>query len=257
MDRLDSYLVKNGLVKTRTRSKYEIENGNVSVNGKIITKPSFKVSDEDEIIVNNSFDYVSKGALKLLKAKEEFNIDFNNKVMLDIGSSTGGFSEVALRNNIKKIIAIDVGKDQFNKDLQKDDRVELHEETDIRDFNIKEKIDLITIDVSFISVLKIIDKIKEINPNEIVLLIKPQFECGKEIADKYKGIPLNKEVHKEVINRVINNFKNINYMIQDLTYSPVTGGSGNIEYLAYFTKNNFKKINIQSIVEKSFEYFKK
>lgn len=257
MDRLDNYLVKNGLVKTRTRSKYEIENGNVSVNGKIITKPSFKVSDEDEIIVNNSFDYVSKGALKLLKAKEEFNIDFNNKVMLDIGSSTGGFSEVALRNNIKKIIAIDVGKDQFNKDLQKDDRVELHEETDIRDFNIKEKIDLITIDVSFISVLKIIDKIKEINPNEIVLLIKPQFECGKEIADKYKGIPLNKEVHKEVINRVINNFKNINYMIQDLTYSPVTGGSGNIEYLAYFTKNNFKEINIQSIVEKSFEYFKK
>ena len=257
MDRLDNYLVKNGLVKTRTRSKYEIENGNVSVNGKVVTKPSFKVSDEDEIIVNNSFDYVSKGALKLLKAKEEFNIDFNNKVMLDIGSSTGGFSEVALRNNIKKIIAIDVGKDQFNKDLQKDDRVELHEETDIRDFNIKEKIDLITIDVSFISVLKIIDKIKEINPNEIVLLIKPQFECGKEIADKYKGIPLNKEVHKEVINRVINNFKNINYMIQDLTYSPVTGGSGNIEYLAYFTKNNFKEINIQSIVEKSFEYFKK
>ena len=257
MDRLDSYLVTNGFISTRTRSKYEIENGNVLVNGKVVTKASFKVSDNDEITINNKFDYVSKGALKLLKAKEEFNIDFNNKVMLDIGSSTGGFSEVALRNNIKKVIAVDVGKDQFNKDLQKDDRVELHEETDIRDFNIKEKIDLITIDVSFISVLKIIDKIKEINPNEIVLLIKPQFECGKEIADKYKGIPLNKEVHKEVINRVINNFKNNNYMIQDLTYSPVTGGSGNIEYLAYFTKNNFKEINIQSIVEKSFEYFKK
>lgn len=257
MDRLDSYLVTNGFISTRTRSKYEIENGNVLVNGKVVTKASFKVSDNDEITINNKFDYVSKGALKLLKAKEEFNIDFSNKVMIDIGSSTGGFSDVALRNNIKKIIAIDVGKDQFDKDLQKDDRVELHEETDIRDFNIKEKIDLITIDVSFISVLKIIDKIKEINPNEIVLLIKPQFECGKEIADKYKGIPLNKEVHKEVINRVINNFKNINYMIQDLTYSPVTGGSGNIEYLAYFTKNNFKEINIQSIVEKSFEYFKK
>ena len=257
MDRLDSYLVTNGFISTRTRSKYEIENGNVSVNGKVVTKASFKVSDNDEITINNKFDYVSKGALKLLKAKDEFKIDFNNKIMLDIGSSTGGFSDVALRNNIKKVIAIDVGKDQFNKDLQKDDRVELHEETDIRDFNIKEKIDLITIDVSFISVLKIIDKIKEINPNEIVLLIKPQFECGKEIADKYKGKPLNKEVHKEVINRVINNFKNINYMIQDLTYSPVTGGSGNIEYLAYFTKNNFKEINIQSIVEKSFEYFKK
>lgn len=256
MDRLDNYLVKNKLVKTRTRSKYEIENGNVSVNGKIITKPSFKVSDEDEIIVNNSFDYVSKGALKLLKAKEVFNIDFNNKVMLDIGSSTGGFSEVALRNNIKKVIAVDVGKDQFDEKLKEDKRVELHEETDIRNFEIKESIYIITIDVSFISVTKFLDKINSINPKEIILLIKPQFECGKELADKYKGIPLNKEVHFNIINNIIKSFSNINFNIQDLTYSPIKGGSGNIEYLAYFTKNEINTIDVYDVVEKSFNSFK-
>ena len=256
MDRLDTYLVTHNLVSTRNKGQYEIEKGNVLVNGKVVTKASFKVSDEDEVKVNNSFDYVSKGALKLLKAKEVFNIDFNNKTMLDIGSSTGGFSEVALRNNIKKVIAIDVGKDQFDNKLKQDSRVELYEETDIRDYVINEKIDIVTIDVSFISVTKFINKLKEINSNEIVLLIKPQFECGKEIADKYKGVPLNKEVHKEVINNIINSFSKIDYNIQSLTYSPITGGSGNIEYLAYFTKENKKEISIEKEIENSFKELK-
>ena len=253
MDRLDTYLVTHNLVSTRNKGQYEIEKGNVLVNGKVVTKASYKVSDEDEVKVNNSFDYVSKGALKLLKAKEVFNIDFNNKTMLDIGSSTGGFSEVALRNNIKKVIAIDVGRDQFDYKLKEDSRVELHEETDIRNYTVNEKIDIVTIDVSFISVTKFIDKLKEINPTEIVLLIKPQFECGKEIADKYKGVPLNKEVHKEVINSIINSFSKIDYNIQELTYSPITGGSGNIEYLAYFTKSNSKNINIELVINTAFK----
>lgn len=253
MDRLDSLLVKKGLVISRTRGEYEIKNGNVLVDGKVVTKPSTKVSDDQEIVINNKFDYVSKGALKLLKAIESFNIDLSNKVMLDIGSSTGGFSDVALRNNIKKVIAVDVGTDQFDKELQKDNRIELHENTDIRNFNIKEEIDTVTIDVSFISVTKIISKLEEINPKGIVLLIKPQFECGKEISDKYKGIPLNKEVHKEVIEKVINAFKNINYNISGLTYSPITGGSGNIEYLAYFTKDNKKEIDVEEIINNAFK----
>ena len=254
MDRLDSLLVKKGLVVSRTRGEYEIKNGNVLVDGKVVTKPSTKVSDDSEIIINNKFDYVSKGALKLLKAIEVFNIDLNNKVMLDIGSSTGGFSDVALRNNIKKVIAVDVGTDQFDINLKKDTRVELHENTDIRTFNIKDKIDTVTIDVSFISVTKIISKIKEINPNEIVLLIKPQFECGKDISDKYKGIPLNKEVHKNVIENVIKSFNDIGYYINGLTYSPITGGSGNIEYLGYFKKENKKEINIEEIIDKAYSF---
>ena len=141
MDRLDSLLVKKGLVSSRNKALYEIENGNVLVDGIVVTKPSKKFNLEVEITINNKFDYVSKGALKLLKAKEVFNLDFNNKVMLDIGSSTGGFTDVALRNNIKKVIAVDVGSDQFEKDLLKDNRIELHENTDIRNFNIKEEID--------------------------------------------------------------------------------------------------------------------
>ncbi|MBO6195700.1 MAG: TlyA family RNA methyltransferase [Bacilli bacterium] len=253
MDRLDSLLVKKGLVISRTRGEYEIKNGNVLVDGKVVTKPSTKFNDDVEIVINNKLDYVSKGALKLLKAIESFNIDLSNKVMLDIGSSTGGFSDVALRNNIKKVIAVDVGTDQFDKNLQNDSRIELHENTDIRNFNITEEIDTVTIDVSFISVTKIIDKLKEINPKEIVLLIKPQFECGKEMSDKYKGIPLNKEVHKEVIEKVINAFKNINYNISGLTYSPITGGSGNIEYLAYFTKDNKTEIDIEKIINNAFK----
>lgn len=253
MDRLDSLLVKKGLVTSRTRGEYEIKNGNVLVDGKVVTKPSTKVSDDQEIVINNKLEYVSKGALKLLKAIESFNLDLSNKVMLDIGSSTGGFSDVALRNNIKKVIAVDVGTDQFDKELQKDNRIELHENTDIRTFNITEEIDTVTIDVSFISVTKIISKLEEINPKEIVLLIKPQFECGKEISDKYKGIPLNKEVHKDVIENVIKSFKHINYNISGLTYSPITGGSGNIEYLAYFTKDNEKEIDIEEIINNAFK----
>lgn len=253
MDRLDSLLVKKGLVVSRTRGEYEIKNGNVLVDGKVVTKPSTKVSDESEIVINNKFDYVSKGALKLLKAIEVFNIDLNNKVMLDIGSSTGGFSDVALRNNIKKVIAVDVGTNQFDKNLQKDTRIELHENTDIRNFIITDKIDTATIDISFISVTKIISKLEEINPKEIVLLIKPQFECGKEISDKYKGIPLNKEVHKNVIKNIIKSFEEIGYYISGLTYSPITGGSGNIEYLGYFTKYNKQDIDIDNVVDISFE----
>lgn len=253
MDRLDSLLVKKGLVTSRTRGEYEIKNGNVLVDGKVVTKPSTKFNEDVDIVINNKLDYVSKGALKLLKAIESFNIDLSNKVMLDIGSSTGGFSDVALRNNVRKVIAVDVGTDQFDKNLQKDSRIELHENTDIRNFNITEEIDTVTIDVSFISVTKIISKLEEINPKDIVLLIKPQFECGKEISDKYKGIPLNKEVHKDVIEKVIKSFNDINYNISGLTYSPITGGSGNIEYLAYFTKDNKKEIDVEEIINNAFK----
>ncbi len=256
MDRLDSLLVKKGLVISRTRGEYEIKNGNVLVDGKVITKPSTKVSDESELVINNKFDYVSKGALKLLKAIEVFNIDLSNKVMLDIGSSTGGFSDVALRNNIKKVIAVDVGSNQFDENLKKDSRVELHENTDIRNFNITDIIDTVTIDISFISVTKIISKLKEIDPKEIVLLIKPQFECGKDISDMYKGIPLNKEVHKEVIEKVLKSFSDIGYNIQNITYSPITGGSGNIEYLGCFKKENKKEINIDNVINEAFKELK-
>ena len=253
MDRLDNTLVKRNLISSRTRAIYEIKNGNVLVNDKVIVKPSKIVKDEDNIIIKNKLNYVSKGALKLVKAIDKFNIILKNKVLLDIGSSTGGFTDVALRNDIKKVIAVDVGKDQFNEKLKEDKRVELYEQTDIRSFTPKDKVDIVTIDISFISVLKIIDKLKEISPNEILLLIKPQFECGKEISDKYKGIPLDKSVHYNVINNIINSFSKEGFYIQNLTYSPIRGGSGNIEYLGYFSKEKTKEIDINGVIKKAFK----
>lgn len=253
MDRLDNTLVKRNLISSRTRAIYEIKNGNVLVNDKVIVKPSKIVKDEDNIIIKNKLNYVSKGALKLVKAIDKFNIILKNKVLLDIGSSTGGFTDVALRNDIKKVIAVDVGKDQFNEKLKEDKRVELYEQTDIRSFTPKDKVDIVTIDISFISVLKIIDKLKEISPSEILLLIKPQFECGKEISDKYKGIPLDKSVHYNVINNIINSFNKEGFYIQNLTYSPIRGGSGNIEYLGYFSKEKTKEIDINGVIKKAFK----
>ena len=253
MDRLDNTLVKRNLISSRTRAIYEIKNGNVLVNDKVIVKPSKVVKDEDNIIIKNKLNYVSKGALKLVKAIDKFNIILKNKVLLDIGSSTGGFTDVALRNDIKKVIAVDVGKDQFNEKLKEDKRVELYEQTDIRSFTPKDKVDIVTIDISFISVLKIIDKLKEISPSEILLLIKPQFECGKEISDKYKGIPLDKSVHYNVINNIINSFNKEGFYIQNLTYSPIRGGSGNIEYLGYFSKEKTKEIDINGVIKKAFK----
>ena len=253
MDRLDNTLVKRNLISSRTRAIYEIKNGNVLVNDKVIVKPSKIVKDEDNIIIKNKLNYVSKGALKLVKAIDKFNIILKNKVLLDIGSSTGGFTDVALRNDIKKVIAVDVGIDQFNEKLKEDKRVELYEQTDIRSFTPKEKVDIVTIDISFISVLKIIDKLKEISPSEILLLIKPQFECGKEISDKYKGIPLDKSVHYNVINNIINSFNKEGFYIQNLTYSPIRGGSGNIEYLGYFSKEKTKEIDINGVIKKAFK----
>ena len=253
MDRLDNTLVKRNLISSRTRAIYEIKNGNVLVNDKVIVKPSKVVKDEDNIIIKNKLNYVSKGALKLVKAIDKFNIILKNKVLLDIGSSTGGFTDVALRNDIKKVIAVDVGKDQFNEKLKEDKRVELYEQTDIRSFTPKDKVNIVTIDISFISVLKIIDKLKEISPSEILLLIKPQFECGKEISDKYKGIPLDKSVHYNVINNIINSFNKEGFYIQNLTYSPIRGGSGNIEYLGYFSKEKTKEIDINGVIKKAFK----
>ena len=254
MERLDNVLVKKGFFESRNKAIYEIKSNNVLVNGKIENKPSKQINFDDKIEIISKLEYVSKGGLKLEKAINEFNLDLSNKIMLDIGSSTGGFSDVALRNNIKKIIAVDVGVNQFNKKLLECKKIELYENTDIRDFDVsKYNINFVTIDVSFISVTKIIPKLAEIKDlKEIVLLIKPQFECGKALSDKFKGIPLNKEVHKNVIKNIIEEFRKINFNIQNLTFSPIKGGSGNIEYLAYFNNTEEKLINIDKIIQDAF-----
>ena len=215
--RLDNYLVENDYFDTRNKAQIAIKNNNVLVNNKCINKNSYIVNSNDEVkIVGEVLKYVSKGGLKLEKAINEFDINLSNKVMCDIGSSTGGFSDVALQNNIKKIYAIDVGSNQMDNKIRNNKKIVLYENTDFRkiDSNILLDVDIITIDVSFISVTKLLPYINKLgNVEEIVCLIKPQFECGMEIASKYKGIILNKDIHKNIIERVIKEFNNINYYV--------------------------------------------
>lgn len=256
MTRIDIELVKRGIFETRNKAQNEIKNKIVYCNNVCITKPAFDVTDTDIIeIKGEKLKYVSRGGLKLEKAIKEFNIDLKDKILIDIGSSTGGFSDCALQNGIKKVYAIDVGTDQFDKTLRLNNKINLYENTDFRniDNNIINDANIATIDVSFISVTKLTSKLKELtNLSEIICLIKPQFECGKEVSDKYRGVPLNKEVHKSVIERVIKSFKDNNYYINSLTSSPIKGGNGNIEYLAYFKRDKERSINIEEVVNKAF-----
>lgn len=256
MTRIDIELVKRGIFETRNKAQNEIKNKIVYCNNVCITKPSFDVKDTDIIeIKGEKLKYVSRGGLKLEKAIKEFNINLNDKILIDIGSSTGGFSDCAIQNGIKKVYAIDVGTNQFDKNLRQNNKVNLYENTDFRniDNNIINDANIASIDVSFISVTKLTSKLKELtNLSEIICLIKPQFECGKEVSDKYKGVPLDKEVHKSVIENVIKSFKENNYYINNLTSSPIKGGNGNIEYLAYFKRNNESKIDINEVINEAF-----
>ena len=259
-NRIDKEIVNRKLVASRSKVQELISNGFVECNGKIIKKPSFQVNESDEIKIleNETLKYVSRGGLKLEKAINKFKIDMNNKVIMDIGSSTGGFTDCALQHGAKKVIAIDVGTDVMDKSLRLDNRIELHEKTNIKNLEHKyfENIDIITTDVSFISIKKIIDKIyQEQIKVDLICLIKPQFECGKELADKYKGIILNKSIHISIIKDIINYFKQKDFYIKELDSSQIRGGDGNIEYVSYFSNkdNDIKSINIEEIVKKAFK----
>lgn len=201
--------------------------------------------------------YVSRGGKKLEFAIEQFNISFKNKIVIDLGSSTGGFTDCALQNNALKVKAIDVGNNQFDKTLLKNNAITLYENTDFRkiDSSLISDATILVIDVSFISITKMINKISELeNVSEIICLVKPQFECGKLIADKYKGIIKDKLVHINVLTNVLNSFNQIGFYEQKICCSPIKGGSGNIEYLVYFTKeNNEEKKDLNKIVNKSFK----
>jgi len=257
--RLDIELVNQGFVDSRTKAQELIKCGYVLCNGTVIRKNSFQVTDLDKIEVteNNSLKYVSRGGLKLEKAIEEFGINFHDKNIMDIGSSTGGFTDCAIQHGANKVVAIDVGTNVMDKELRNNERVSLYENTNVKDLDksLFENIDYILIDVSFISLIKVFKKIEDTNIKvDVISLIKPQFECGKEIADRYKGVILNPDIHKEIVRELIKEINSLNFYIKNLTFSPIRGGSGNIEYLAYFTnKINYNdKIDIDRIVTEAF-----
>lgn len=259
-NRLDIELVKRGFVRSRTKAQELIKSRYVLCNDKIVDKNSIYVSDADEIKIleNDSLKYVSKGGEKLEKAIREFDLCFLNKNVMDIGSSTGGFTDCAIQNGAKEVIAIDVGTDVMDKNLRKNKKVKLYENTNIKDLSniLFKNLDYILIDVSFLSLIRVFEKIADSNIDiDVISLIKPQFECGKDIARKYKGVILNKNIHKEVIKNLVARINSLGFFLKDITFSPIKGGDGNIEYLAYFTNkiNQNGDICISKTVDDAFK----
>ena len=258
MDRLDVIIFEKGLSKSRSNSKDLIKNGLVSVNGKVCQKPSFVVSNEDEIKVSESANlFVGRGGLKLSKAIDEFSVNLKNTVCLDIGASTGGFTDCMLKNGAKKVYAVDVGEGQLDKSLCIDERVINLEKTNIKDIPagyFSDYIDFISIDVSFISLKQVLPKARELisDNGEIIALIKPQFEAGKKNLNK-NGVVKDIKTHKAVLNDIVSFSENY-FSVCGLTFSPIARKDGNIEYLIYLKKGENSLVkDISDIVDKAFK----
>lgn len=237
-ERLDVLLVEKGLVASRERAKSSIMAGLVFVNGQRVDKAGTMVPVEGTILVTgDSIGYVSRGGLKLAKALDSFGIDLTGKVMADIGASTGGFTDCALKNGAVMVYAIDVGYGQLAWSLRTDDRVVNMERTNIRNVtqeDLGQPLDFASIDVAFISLTKVLPVVKTLlcDTGTVVALIKPQFEAGRAKVGK-KGVVKDPIVHIEVITNIVNASCALGFVPIGLTYSPVKGPEGNIEYLIY------------------------
>lgn len=260
-ERLDILLVEKGICESREKAKTNIMAGLIFVDGQRVDKAGEKVKvDADIVFKGEKLKYVSRGGLKLEKAMNTFGIDLTNKVCMDIGASTGGFTDCMLQNNAAKVFAVDVGYGQFAWKLRTDERVVCMEKTNIRYVtpdDIGVSLDFASIDVSFISLRTIMPAVKTLlgDKGEVVALIKPQFEAGRDKVGK-KGVVRDKEVHLEVINTIINFLLENELNVLGLSYSPIKGPEGNREYLVYFTKDkekqgNFELNQIENIVNES------
>ncbi|MFC0299339.1 TlyA family RNA methyltransferase [Virgibacillus soli] len=239
--RLDILLVERNLIETREKAKRVIMAGLVFSENIRLDKPGMKVVSTIPLTVKgHEHPYVGRGGLKLEKALMEFDVQIQDKILIDVGSSTGGFTDCALQNGAKLSYAIDVGYNQLAWKLRSDDRVIVMERTNFRyvtEDNLKHGTpNVATIDVSFISLKLILPVLKKLlaDNSDIIALIKPQFEAGKNQVGK-KGIVRDKKIHLAVLQSIIHFAISENYTFQDVTFSPITGGDGNIEFLAHFT----------------------
>ena len=227
--RLDKALVERGLATTRSQADNFIRLGYVFLNKKIVQKSGTMVSDSDEIKLEKKETYVSRAGLKLASVAEYFHLNFQDKIVLDIGSSTGGFTDYSLRHGAKKVFAVDVGTDQLHPSLRPNPKITLHEKTDIRDFYADEAIDIIVGDVSFISLREILPHVAEnlMNTNTIlVAMVKPQFEAGRHQVNK--GIIKNDKVRRQILSDFEDWAKKY-FVILDKKDSEVAGSKGNLE----------------------------
>ena len=241
-ERLDVLLVQQGLANSRELAKAYIMAGNVYVDGQKEDKAGTKVAVTAKLEVKgNQMKYVSRGGYKLEKAMDVFGIRLNGKICLDIGASTGGFTDCMLQNGASKVYAIDVGYGQFAWKLRNDERVVCLEKTNVRYVTheqVPDEGDFASIDVSFISLTKVLPAVLGVlgEKGQLVCLIKPQFEAGREKVGK-KGVVRDKAVHEEVIERIIEFASQNGFFVKNLEYSPIKGPEGNIEYLVYIRKD--------------------
>ncbi len=256
--RLDVAITERGLMESREKAKAVIMAGSVFVNGQKVTKSGTTVSEEDKIeIKGDKLPFVSRGGLKLDKAVRTFNIDLKDKVCMDIGASTGGFTDCMLQNGAKKVYSVDVGYGQLAWKLRTDERVINMERTNFRYLKpeqIDEKLDFASVDVSFISLDKILPVMYELLKDNAlsVCLIKPQFEAGRDKVGK-KGVVRESSTHIEVVEKVVNLAKQLDFSVIGIDFSPVKGPEGNIEYLLYLKKCAGESIDfdIKKLVDNS------
>ena len=256
--RIDALMVSLGVAPSREKAKEMIKSGNVYLNGKVVSKAGLLANDCDIIEYKGESErYVSRGGLKLEKAVKQFGLVLAGRVCMDVGSSTGGFTDCMLQNGAKKVYAVDVGYGQFAWKLRQDERVVCMEKTNIRYVtpnDIDDELDFASVDVSFISLTKVLGPARALlkDGGEMVCLIKPQFEAGREKVGK-KGVVRDKSVHEEVVNNIISFALSNGFSVLDLEYSPIKGPEGNIEYLVHIKKTDDpikeESVDIHSVVE--------
>jgi len=234
--RLDNYLVEKEIVDSRNKAQTIIKEGLVSVNAAIIKKSSFKVEQSDEVSVASYKQYVSRAAFKLLEFLEELDLDVKDRVALDIGSSTGGFSEVLLERGVSEVSCVDVGTAQLHHSLREDARVHVYESTDIRAFESDKQFDLVVSDVAFISLLHILDDVDRLAFGDIILLFKPQFEVGREVKRDKNGVVLDKKAIDKAMGKFEEACSLKSWNLVQKSPSTLTGKEGNLEYCYYFKK---------------------
>ena len=229
-------MFEQGYYPSRGKAKEAILSNRVKVNGKVVTKPAYTVEDIAKIEAL-PFEFVSRGGFKLQKALEEFKVDLKVKVVVDIGAPTGGFTDVCLKNGAKKVYAIDTGTDQLAESLRKDKRVISLENTNYLTFDKSNFLDadMAAIDVSFVSLTKLAEKLSK-DFSEIIALVKPQFECGKEYAKKHKGVVKDEKMHEKILKDISFAFSSVGFILSPIIPSPILGGDGNKEFLLHAVK---------------------
>ncbi len=235
--RLDKYLVEEGYFESRNRAHEAIKTGKVKVNGKVV-KPSVKIDTDSIVEVENEKFYVSRAARKLENFLAQYPVDLQGKRALDIGSSTGGFVQILLENSVASLACVDVGSDQLHHSLRDDQRLSLYENRDIRDFISEKPFEVISCDVSFISILQIIEDIDRLSAKDasIIILYKPQFEVGREVRRDSRGVVMDMDAIESKKNIFESKASSLSWILLQQAPSQVIGKEGNQEYLYHFKK---------------------